>query len=144
MRDGAPWQPNAATTQLLSSGVAPSMPGTATYLERCAACHGRDGQGRGEWLPPLAGASSLLAPESASAINITLNGAGRAIAAGIPDAYRMPALRSQLSDREVAEVLTFVRSAWGNRAGAVTLEQVQALREHTNPASSDPIILQMR
>ena len=143
-RDGAPWQHDAVTTQLLSSGTAPGAPGAATYLARCASCHGRDGQGRGEWIPPLAGASSMLSPESASAINITLNGAGRVVAAGIPDAYRMPSLREQLSDREIADVLTFVRSAWGNKGSAVTAEQVQVLREHTNPASSDVIILQMR
>jgi mono/diheme cytochrome c family protein len=84
------------------------------------------------------------ADDGASAINLTLNGAGRAVAAGIPDAYRMPSLRAQLSDREIADVLTFVRSAWGNKGSAVTAEQVQALRDHTNPASSDVIILQMR
>jgi len=95
-------------------------------------------------MPPLAGVSSLLSPESASAINITLNGGGRAVAAGVPDAYRMPALRSQLSDREIADVLTFARSAWGNRGTAVTPEQVRELRRHTDPASSEPIILQMR
>lgn len=143
-RDGAPWQYDSTTTQLLSSGTPPNVPGAATYLARCAACHGRDGLGRGEWMPPLAGASSLLSPESASAINITLNGGGRVVAAGVPDAYRMPALRSQLSDGDIADVLTFVRSAWGNKASAVTADQVRALRDHTNPASSDPIVLQMR
>ncbi|MBE9604318.1 cytochrome c [Acetobacteraceae bacterium H6797] len=143
-RDGTPWQYDGATTALLSSANARNTPGAQTYLARCGTCHGRDGQGRGEWIPPLAGASSLLAPESASAINITLNGAGRVVSAGVPDAYRMPALRAQLNDREVADELTFVRSAWGNKASAVTPEQVRDLRERTNPASSDVIILQMR
>lgn len=143
-RDGAPWRFDGATTLLLSTGTAPAEPGAATYLARCASCHGRDGQGRGEWIPPLAGASSLLSPESASAINITLNGAGRAVADGVPDSYRMPPLRAHLSDREIADVLTFVRSAWGNRGSAVTPDQVRTMREHTNPASGEVIILQMR
>jgi mono/diheme cytochrome c family protein len=143
-RDGEPWRLDTATTQMLSSSTAPTAPGATTYLTRCATCHGRDGMGRGEWIPPLSGATSLLAPEASSAINITLNGAGRVVTAGVPDAYRMPALRSQLSDKQTAEVLTFMRSAWGNNAGAVAAEQVGELRDHTNPASSDVIVLQMR
>lgn len=143
-RDGTPWRYDNTTATVLSASAAPPVPGAATYLARCATCHGRDGLGRGEWIPPLAGASSLLSPENASAINITLNGGGRAVAAGVPDAYRMPALRSQLSDREIADVLSYVRAAWGNNAASVKPEDVQKLREHTSPASAEPIILQMR
>ncbi|WP_159992645.1 cytochrome c [Roseomonas sp. 18066] len=143
-RDGPPWQPDSATTQMLSSGAAPAMPGAATYLARCASCHGRDGMGRGAWIPPLAGATSLLAPDASSAINITLNGGGRVVAGGVSDAYRMPALRSQLSDGQIAELLTFLRGAWGNKAAAVTAAEVGTLRQHTNPASSEVIVLQMR
>ena len=56
----------------------------------------------------------------------------------------MPAFREQLSDRQIADVLTFMRSAWGNRGGAVQAQAVAKLREHTDPASSSPIILHMR
>jgi mono/diheme cytochrome c family protein len=144
-RDGKPWQYDAATALLLSSPAsAAPTPGARTYMARCGTCHGADGRGRGEWIPPLAGASSLLAEDAVSAINITLNGAGRVVAGGVADAYRMPSLRNQMSDHDVAEVLTFARSAWGNRAGAVAEEQVHDLRERTNPANSDVIILQMR
>jgi mono/diheme cytochrome c family protein len=66
------------------------------------------------------------------------------VASGIPDAYRMPPFRQQLSDQQIADVLTFVRSSWGNHGGAVAANDVKALREHTDPASSSPIILQMR
>lgn len=86
----------------------------------------------------------MLAAENASAINITLNGSQRIVAAGVPDAYRMPAFREQLSDREIAEVLSFTRSAWGNHGGAVQAKAVGELRGHTDPASSSPIILHMR
>ncbi|MNC44079.1 Alcohol dehydrogenase cytochrome c subunit precursor [compost metagenome] len=66
------------------------------------------------------------------------------VAAGVPDAYRMPALREQLSDQEIADVLSFVRTAWGNQGGAVDVQAVGKLRGHTDPASSSPIILHMR
>jgi len=138
-RDGQPWQYQAASaTERLDA------PGAHTYVTRCASCHGLDGKGQSEWMPPLAGATSALAKESASAINITLNGSQRVVAAGVPDAYRMPAFREQLSDQEIAEVLTFMRSSWGNQGGAIEAQAVNKLRERTDPASSSPIILQMR
>jgi alcohol dehydrogenase (quinone), cytochrome c subunit len=56
----------------------------------------------------------------------------------------MPPFREQLNDQQIADVLSYVRSAWGNNGEAVKTEDVKALREHTDPASSTPIILQMR
>ncbi|WP_176506640.1 MULTISPECIES: c-type cytochrome [Pseudomonas] len=138
-RDGAPWQ-----YQALSAATRPDSPGAHLYVTRCASCHGLDGKGQAEWMPPLAGATSALAREDASAINITLNGSQRIVAAGLPDAYRMPAFREQLSDQEIADVLSFVRSTWGNKGAAVDAQAVGKLRGHTDPASSSPIILHMR
>ncbi|MBA1295626.1 c-type cytochrome [Pseudomonas lurida] len=138
-RDGAPW-----AYQAVAANARTDAPGAHTYATRCASCHGADGKGQPDWMPPLAGATSALATETASAINITLNGAQRVVAAGVPDAYRMPALREQLSDQDIAEVLTYVRSTWGNHGSAVEAKDVGKLREHTDPASSTPIILQMR
>jgi len=138
-RDGTPWQ-----YQAVSAADRLDTPGAHTYVTRCASCHGADGKGQAQWMPPLAGATSALAKENASAINITLNGSQRVVAAGVPDAYRMPAFREQLSDQQIAEVLTFVRSTWGNQSEPVDAKAVSTLREHTDPASSSPIILQMR
>lgn len=136
-RDGSPWQYQTVSTDT-------NAPGAHTYATRCASCHGLDGKGQPEWMPPLAGATSALAKENASAINITLNGSQRIVSAGVPDAYRMPAFREQLSDEEIAQVLTYVRGTWGNSGGAVDAAAVNKLRGHTDPASSSPIILHMR
>ncbi|WP_369990731.1 cytochrome c [Pseudomonas xanthosomatis] len=138
-RDGTPWQ-----YQAVSAAERLDAPGAHTYVTRCASCHGLDGKGQAEWMPPLAGATSMLASENASAINITLNGSQRIVAAGVPDAYRMPAFRQQLSDQEIAEVLSFARATWGNQGSAVSAQAVGKLRGHTDPASSSPIILHMR
>jgi mono/diheme cytochrome c family protein len=138
-RDGKAWQ-----YQAVSAAERLDAPGAHTYVTRCASCHGLEGKGQPDWMPPLAGATSALAKENASAINITLNGSQRVVAANVADAYRMPAFREQLSDQEIAEVLTFVRGTWGNQGGAVDAKAVGKLREHTGPASSSPIILQMR
>ncbi|BEV17847.1 cytochrome c [Herbaspirillum sp. DW155] len=142
-RDGDPWKYDGGTTTALAAQRL-ETPAARTYMAKCAACHAVDGRGRAPWIPPLAGAVSSLAREDASAINVTLNGSARVVAAGVPDSYRMPPFRNQLSDAEIADVLTFVRSSWGNHGGAVKVEDVKTLRERTNPASSNPIVLQMR
>lgn len=142
-RDGDPWKYDTGTTTALAAQRLDS-PAARTYMAKCAACHAVDGRGRAPWIPPLAGAVSSLAKEDASAINVTLNGSVRVVADGVPDSYRMPPFRSQLSDAEIADVLSFIRSSWGNHGGAVKVDDVKTLRERTNPASSNPIILQMR
>lgn len=137
-QDGAPWE-HDGTLAALDPGA-----GAQTYMQRCASCHMADGTGRGIWMPPLAGASSLLADDPTSAINITLNGGARVVAQGIPDSYRMPAFRDQLSDEEIAQVVSFLRGAWGHEREAVSANDVSELRRRTDAASSDVIVLQMR
>ena len=56
----------------------------------------------------------------------------------------MPQIRQQLSDQEIAEVITFIRSGWGNQATAVTAARVAKLRKTTDPTSDRVIILKMR
>ncbi|KPW52754.1 putative gluconate 2-dehydrogenase [Pseudomonas syringae pv. antirrhini] len=132
----APLAPNAST--------ADSQAGATIYAAKCSSCHGSNGQGQGQWIPPLAGASSAMISASDTVVNVTLNGSARVVLNGIPDTYRMPSYRNQLSDKEIADVLSFVRGSWGNRGGDVKPDKVKSLRESTNPASSSPIVLQMR
>jgi len=56
----------------------------------------------------------------------------------------MQAYWDQLSDRQIAGVLSYVRSAWGNHGGQMTADEIKAMREHTGPARSNPIVLRMR
>ncbi len=63
---------------------------------------------------------------------------------GVPDAYRMPQFRVQLNDESIAQVLSFVRRAWGNGAAMVTAERVKELRPVTDPSSDRVIVLKMR
>lgn len=46
-----------------------------------------------------------------------------------PPVSRMPAFARQLNDAQIADVLSYIRSAWGNGAGPVTARQVRLLRE---------------
>lgn len=135
-KDGTRWEYKAAATG--------DTPGARAYMAKCSFCHGTDGRGQSQWIPPLAGSASSLAREGASsAINATLNGSGRVVVQDIPDAYRMPPFRNQLSDAQIADVLTYVRGAWGNNGGAVSAKDAGKLRKRTDPASSEVIVLQM-
>jgi mono/diheme cytochrome c family protein len=132
-----------STTKELLSGSA-KQPGATLYLGHCVSCHGADGKGQGVYIPPLAGNPVLLDPNPNSLINLVLNGSQTIVVKGTPDSYRMPQYRVQLSDGEIADVLTFVRGAWGNGTAGVTADQVKALRPATDPSSDQVIILKMR
>jgi mono/diheme cytochrome c family protein len=118
--------------------------GSGLYLNQCSTCHGRDALGRGGLLPPLAGNAAVLERNPSSMLNILLNGAGRIVVRGVPDSYRMTPFRVLLSDQELADIATFVRSSWGNKAGAVGAAEVKALREVTDPSSDRVIVLKLR
>ena len=62
----------------------------------------------------------------------------------MPDSYRMPQFRVMLSDQKIADVVTFMRTSWGNKSGAVTAAQVAKIRKETNPASDRVEVLRMK
>jgi alcohol dehydrogenase (quinone), cytochrome c subunit len=134
---------NDAAAKSLESGES-QQAGAATYLGVCAACHGSDGKGQAPYMPPLAGNPAVLDSDSSSLINLVLNGAEPLVVRGVPDAYRMPQFRIQLNDEQIAQVLSFVRGAWGNDAKAVSTDQVKKLRPVTDPSSDRVIVLRMR
>jgi mono/diheme cytochrome c family protein len=121
-----------------------TQPGGAVYAGACASCHGFDAKGFTPYMPALVGNPVVLDHDPSSLINLMLNGSIPLVAKGTPDAYRMPQFRQQLSDQDVADVITFIRDGWGNRATAVTAVQVAKLRKATNPTSDRVIILKMR
>jgi len=132
-----------STAKSLQSGN-PKKAGADTYLGACAACHGADGKGQPPFMPPLAGNPAVLDADPSSLINLVLNGAEPLVVKGVPDAYRMPQFRIQMNDEHIADVLSFVRGAWGNNADAVSTDQVKKLRPTTDPTSDEVIVLKMR
>jgi mono/diheme cytochrome c family protein len=134
---------NDATTAALSGGHA-SQAGAALYTGVCWACHGYDGKGFAPYTPALAGNPVVLDKDPSSLINLVLNGSNPLVVKGTPDSYRMPQFRLQLSDQQIADVVTFIRNGWGNQAPAVTAAQVAQLRKTTDPTSDRVIVLKMR
>lgn len=107
---------------------AQSPDGKAIFLVDCAACHRPTGQGGGPY-PPLARNPDVNAIDSANVIETVLNGrTGPITVNGVQYGGNMPSWRGQLSNAEIAAVLTYVRTAWGNSAPAVSGDQVAAAR----------------
>jgi mono/diheme cytochrome c family protein len=124
--------------------AADGSPGAKLYNQQCAACHLADGKGHAPYIAPLVANPVVQDADPTSLINIVLNGSSRVVVAGMPDAYRMPQFRVLMKDEEVAQVVNFIRSSWGNRAAAVTGDQVAKIRSKTDAASDAVVILKMR
>ena len=107
--------------------------GQKTYMLVCFACHQPTGQGLPNMFPPLAGSDWVTAPKPDRIIRNVLHGVmGPLSINGKPfttPAPMMPPQGAALSNKQVADVLTYVRNSWGNKASAVTADQVQAVRE---------------
>ena len=107
---------------------APALDGKALFLVNCAACHQATGHGGGPY-PPLAGNPDVNRVDSAGLIQTVLNGrTGPITVNGTQYGGNMPSWRGQLSDAQIAAVLTYVRMAWNNSAPAVSEDQVAAAR----------------
>lgn len=99
----------------------------------CGACHQPNGMGTPGTFPPLAGAEWVNEKDPARVIRIVLDGlTGPIQVKGQPFNSQMPGWRPPaLSEQEIAQVITYIRKAWGNNASAVTPEQVAAVMKET-------------
>jgi cbb3-type cytochrome c oxidase subunit III len=119
----------AGTLLFHGRGSAASAPdGKAIFATRCSTCHQTSGSGNGPY-PPLAGNPDITVPDTQRVIATVLNGRSGPIAIlGKTYNGNMPAWRDQLSNAEVAAVVSYIRSAWTNKAPIVTEDQVALVR----------------
>lgn len=110
--------------------------GAALYASLCVACHQASGQGLAGVFPPLAGSEWVTGRDSTAAA-ILLHGInGPLTVKGVTYNGAMPAFGSQLSDEQIAALLTHLRSQWGNTAAPVTAETVAKTREEHKTRTS--------
>jgi mono/diheme cytochrome c family protein len=104
--------------------------GQQLYTRICVSCHMPNGQGLAGINPPLAG-SEWLTKDSSVPIRIVLHGLmGEIEVAGSKYNGVMSPWGSQMSDQEVANVLNYVRSSWGNKSDVeLTAEMVKEQRD---------------
>jgi cytochrome c6 len=120
----------ALSACLLVAGAAKAADedGKTTYTRMCSTCHQVTGAGLPGYYPPLAG-SPVLTGEADGAISVVLKGR-----AG------MPAWAQSLKDDQIAKILTYARSSWGNDAPAIDATKVAEIRKSVSGGSAPMVI----
>jgi mono/diheme cytochrome c family protein len=120
--------PAGAPEPAVESPSQAQMVDGARIYGSCSACHEADGSGAPRIYPPFPGNTNLQSADPSSALRIILDGAQTVTTPRAPNTGSMPAYAEKLSDREIADVATYIRNSWGNVAPAVTPEQVAKAR----------------
>ncbi|MEO8058146.1 MAG: cytochrome c [Burkholderiales bacterium] len=118
-------------TQAAATEAAPypnTGPGAKLYERHCAACHGDAGEGAPGAYPALAGNRAVTMRSVANLVHVVLEGGFPPATVGNPRPYGMPPFATVLSVEETAQLLSFVRGSWGNRAAAVSALGVERFR----------------
>ncbi|MEY5027703.1 MAG: hypothetical protein RLZ63_18 [Pseudomonadota bacterium] len=102
--------------------------GQDIYKAQCAQCHGKQGKGLTQAYPALAGSLAVQDPNPTNLVLSILQGGYGPSTQQRPSPYGMPPFKMSLDDRQIAAVLSYVRSQWGNQAGEVTPLQVNRIR----------------
>ncbi len=87
--------------------------GQPLYAQNCAQCHQGDGTGQPGKVPRLAGNPIVTLEDPIPAINIVVYGKGA-----------MQGFGNQLDGNQIADILSYIRNAWGNKAPAVDQRQI--------------------
>lgn len=100
--------------------------GAELYRQRCADCHGARGEGRAGAYPQLAGNPTVLQPQLHNLVQLLRHGGFAPATAGNPRPYGMGP--QDLSEAQMAAVLSHIRISWGNAAAPVSALDVLKAR----------------
>jgi cytochrome c oxidase subunit 2 len=122
----ATWQRTmlAQATGTLAGGA-----GKALYERNCASCHQTEGGGLAGSIPPLAGSELPNGPAFDHIRTVLQGKQGPLTVRGQPYNGVMPPF-AHLTDEEIAAIISYERTSWGNKGGPVTATQVRSLRGH--------------
>ena len=126
--------PYASASQLeeyqpKSGAAAAAAQGKRVYETVCGVCHGTDGMGKPGQAPALAGSEWVNTKGTDRLIRIPLSGLNGPMQVNGKDwNMAMAPMGAALSDADLAAVLTYIRNSWGNKAGAVTADNVKSVR----------------
>ena len=109
----------AASRQTAGPQLAENARGAKDYAEHCAECHGKQGEGRAPATRALAGNRAVTMASAMNPIRIVLQGGYPPGTGGNPQPFGMPQFGATLSDQQIADILSYIRSSWGNAAPAV-------------------------
>ena len=116
------------TTSIQQGGTAASVArGKQVYTQVCLSCHQADGGGVPNMIPPLI-KTKYVTGDKKQLINIVLNGLQGDVEVNGDFYHNVMPPQSTLTDQQIADVLTFVRSSFTNKATAVKVTEVKAMR----------------
>ena len=126
-------QPTTAKAPAARISLQVATQGAKVYERQCLQCHGEQGAGvttaSGEVAyPALAGNRAVLLSDPTNLVQLVLYGGYGPATQGHPRPFGMPPAVLELDDRDIAAVLTHLRTRWGNQASEVTPLQVNRIR----------------
>jgi mono/diheme cytochrome c family protein len=102
--------------------------GQALYTAYCSSCHQTSGEGLPGAFPPLKGSGVVTKDDATKHIRVVLDGLQGGKVGGVVYASAMPAFAAGLKDAEIADIIDYERSSWGNHGKPVIAAQVAAER----------------
>lgn len=123
----APARPYSGAGDSLETGYDAGK-GRVLYATHCSACHGADGEGRPGTYPPIKGSRVVTKDDATKHVRVVLNGLQGAKAGGVLYTSPMPPFGIILNDADLADIIDYERSSWGNHGKLVTRAQVAAQR----------------
>jgi mono/diheme cytochrome c family protein len=116
----------AVASTAMAATATSASDGAKVFDTNCSSCHGSNGAGSPGAFPPLAG-NPVVVGDPMRVIHIVKDGLiGKIVIAGQTYNGEMPKWGSVLSAGDIASAITYIRSAWGNKASPVTVAQVTA------------------
>lgn len=119
---------NAGPRPTSAAAAAQVAHGQALFTANCAACHQASGEGVPGVFPPLKGNGAVNDSDPTLHIHTVLFGAHGVVIGGVHYASVMPPFGPQLSDQDVADLIDYERSAWGNHSHPIGPADVQSVR----------------
>jgi mono/diheme cytochrome c family protein len=127
----APIHPDSSTTLAIQAGL-------AIYTDNCESCHTRSGMGVPHIFPALKGSPQVQASDPATLTRVILQGAQSVATDIAPTASAMPAFGWKLTDRQIADVATYIRNSWGNAAAPISVTDVHSARTQLHAEAYGP------
>lgn len=103
--------------------------GGQIYADECSGCHTANGKGIANMFPSLNGSAIVQQTDPTSLLHVVLRGARSVGTDKAPTAPAMPSFSWILKDDQIANVLTYIRNSWGNKAPPVSASQVSKQRQ---------------
>ena len=110
------------------SGGSDAAKGAALYAANCSACHQAGGGGLPGAFPSLKDDAVVNKDDATKHIDVVLNGLHDARVSGVVYSSVMPPFAATLSDAEIADLIDYERSSWGNHGKPIVAAQVAAER----------------